>query len=137
MARLALRPLEDVQSVNDFEYATEVHAGRGDQFDFYFQLVDLEKMRAREGTRPAGLRYVPAAGATLMATFLNVRDANQFTRPASQPFPQDPSIWRLSILSTDPLLATVQLRLRLTEGSAVRTVVADAVILIDGDEGTC
>jgi hypothetical protein len=137
VARLALRPLEDVQSVNDFEYATEVHAGRGDQFDFYFQLVDLEKMRAREGVTPPGLRYVPASGATLMATFLNVRAASEFSRPATQPFAQDPSIWRLSILSTDPLLATVQLRLRLTEGSSIRTVVADAIILIDGDEGTC
>lgn len=62
---------------------------------------------------------MPPAGSTLAVTFLNVDDSKKLTRPASQPFPQDPSIWSVAILPSDPLQGTVPLKFVLTEPSRV------------------
>lgn len=116
---LSARVLKDVQSVNSFEADTELSWTEGDTLDIHLQLIDVSLDRALQGFQPEGRRYVPAAGATLSCVIENIDDAKKITRLASQPFANDGSIWRLSILATDVIRGTPQLRLTLTEGTKV------------------
>ena len=118
--RLSIAPLQDVQQVNDYVYATEVQSTAGDPVDLYFQLSDAEKNLGAHGYNPSGLRYMPVAGSTLQVVFLNINTRKQFARFATQPFAQDPSIWKVPVLATDPVSGTVSMKFVLTEpnGSA-------------------
>jgi hypothetical protein len=136
MAKLAVRPLIDVQGVNDYIEAQQLEMNLGDIADFYFQLVDMEKNLQQHGYSPPGLRYFPATGATMAVTFLNLNAAKQFVRTATQPF-DDSSIWKVPLLATDPLAGTVSIKIVLTEGSTVRTIYGQAVILVKGFNQLC
>lgn len=129
--QLAANPLIDVCSVNDYVVATEVEMSKGDATTFYFQLVDREKNLSQHGYRPAGLRYIPADGATVTVTFVSIDASKQFDRVATNPFPGDRSIWAVSVLATDPLDGTKSLRIRLTESGTSRTVAMQAALLIN------
>ncbi len=122
--------LLNVTDVNHFTYATGVHAQVGDAFTVYLQLADLDQGPPERAGAPMGLRYAPAAGATLTARFRNLDAARQFVRFASQPFAGDPSIWSLPILAADPVRGTVDLVLTLTEGAVVRTARVPAALLV-------
>jgi hypothetical protein len=115
---LTARLLQDVGGVNVFRPADRIAFTEGDPQDVYFQLVDAS---LDTDLKPSGRRYAPAAGAVLQVTVISIDSSKQFTRVASQPFPQDPSIWKLSILSSDKVAGTVSLGFQLTEGGAVRT----------------
>lgn len=116
---LSAQMLKDVQSVNSFEPDVQLSWTEGDVVDIYFRLIDLTLDRADQGFSPAGRRYVPAAGATLSVSIENVDDAKKITRLATQPFANDGSIWKLSMLSTDTIRGTPQMRLTLTETTKV------------------
>lgn len=130
--RLGIQPLIDVSDVNKFRYATEIKATTGDALDLFFQLVDLDKDPQSKSEYP-GLRHMPAADLETLAltvTFKNIDDAKQFVRVASQPFNEDPSIWKVSILATDPLTGTVNLKFVLTEDTSVYTASLKAGFLV-------
>jgi len=122
--------LKDVQNVNSFEADTELNWTEGDTLDIYFQLVDLSLDRPDQGFMPSGRRYVPASGATLSCVLENLDDAKKLTRTATQPFAQDGSIWKLSILATDKVRGTPQLRITLTEGAKVTRGLAKLAIKV-------
>jgi len=129
------RVLENVTDVNHFSHATEVQADEGSPFTFYFQLVDKAQNKQTQGYDPVGLRYIPDAGSTCTVTFLNIDDDLEFTRAATQPFSGDWSIWSCSVLGSDPISGTGSIKITLTSGSTVRTVLLQAVIL--GTSGSC
>lgn len=129
--------LTAVSTVNSFDYTTAVEASKGDAFDVYLRLVDKERHRADQGYEPAGLRYVPAAGATLTVEFMSIDDAKRFVRVATQPFPGDPSIWRVPVLASDPLRGTVDLKVTLTESGVIRTFRIQAALLVGDTSGLC
>ncbi len=62
---------------------------------------------------------MPAVGALLSATINHLDDAKKVTRSCTQPFAQDPSIWKLQVLATDYVKGTLDLKLTLTEGVVV------------------
>lgn len=129
---LSVRTLNSCSSVNSWDWATEATWTQGDSFSWYFQLIDLSRDSTRDGFDPAGRRYAPAAGAALTATLMSLDDGVKVVRTASQPFAQDPSIWRLSVLSTDQLRGTVDLLLMLSEGSVVTRGRASAAACVAG-----
>lgn len=116
---LSARPLRDVANVNTFRPADRWQMMEGDAPSLYFQLVDKSVDLPVEGFNPPYRRYMPAAGATLQVTLESLNSAKQIVRFATQPFAQDPSIWRLNLLSTDPIRGTVSMRLKLTEGVVI------------------
>lgn len=134
---LSARFLAAVSGVNSFDYSTQVQAFEGDAFDIYVQLVDKERHKTEHGFSPGGQRYMPAASSTMNIEFLNINDNKRFVRTASQPFPLDPSVWKVSVLSTDPLSGTVNLRLVLVEGGVQRVVYLPAGVLINSIGETC
>jgi hypothetical protein len=137
MALLGARFLSGLTGVNAFRYATEVRAFVGDAFNVDLQIIDLDQMRADEGHSPPGLRYVPAAGATLQAAFQSIKAAQSFTRSGSQPYVGDAAIWRVPVFASDPLRGTVDIVFTLTEGGVSRRFRATAAILLDDDSGVC
>jgi hypothetical protein len=114
---LSARFLNQVSSVNAFEYASNAQWTEGDTVSLFFQLIDSTVDRQAQGFVPAGRRYMPAAGATLQATLTNIDDSIQIVRSAVQPFVLDPSIWRVDVLSSDKIRGTCDLVLALREGS--------------------
>jgi hypothetical protein len=134
---LGARLLTAVGSVNVFGYTTEVEATSGDAFDVYLQLIDRDQLKADAGFTPSGQRYMPAVGATLQVTMPNLDSSKVVTRMATQPFAQDASIWKFSVLSTDPLDSTASLKLVLNESGVIRTAFLQAVLLLDGIQEMC
>lgn len=117
---LSARFLNAVANVNSFEYANVAEWVAGNALTLYFQLIDDSLDRADQGFKPAGRRYMPPDDSTLTVLFGSVDDAKKVTRTATQPFSNDPSIWAVSILATDPIAGTVPVTLTLTEGAEVK-----------------
>lgn len=133
---LSARMLNNVASVNAFDWAENVEFTQGDQVDVYFQLIDASLDKAVKGYVPAGRRYMPAAGATLSVTIANIDDAVQIVRSASQPFANDPSIWKVSVLNSDKIVGTCALVLVLNESGKKTYGRLEAAVLVAG-QGTC
>jgi hypothetical protein len=129
---LAARMLNDVASVNAYEVAEQVEFTQGDTVDVYFQLIDASLDKAVKGFVPGGRRYMPAAGATLSVKLDNIDDNVAVTRSAVQPFANDPSIWKLPVLSTDRIIGTCALVLTLTEAGKVTRGRVEAAVQIVG-----
>jgi hypothetical protein len=139
--KLQVTVLDDVVGVNDFHYVTEVESTVGDAVELFFQLSDATKNLSQYGFNPSGLRYVPLTGSTLQCVFLNINTRKQFARFATQPYPQDPSIWKVPVLATDPVSGTVSMKFTLTEpngvaGGITRTCFLNANFLSSGTDTT-
>ena len=115
--KLSIRPLTDVCGVNDFIYATRIEATKGDSFDFYFQLVDLEKNLGQHGYSPCGLRLIPGDGSLLTVNVWNTDKAKRFARQATNPFAQDTSIFKITLLPTDPLDCSIEMEIVLLDAT--------------------
>ena len=112
---LSTQWLIDVGSVNNFDISQQLEIGAGDTQDIYFQLIDISVNCPEDGFAPAGRRYMPAATSTVSVEMLSTECGKQIIRTATQPFPQDASIWKFSILGTDPLNGTIILKIKLVE----------------------
>jgi hypothetical protein len=117
---LSARFLTDCTGVNSYEYTDVSESSQGDSADIYFQLIDMTVDKSLDGFVPAGRRYIPASGAILQCAIENINDAIKITRYATNPFADDRSIWKISLLASDPIRGTSNLRLVLTEGTVVR-----------------
>jgi hypothetical protein len=133
--RLSARILENVSGVNAFDYANQASFTEGDTPTIYIQLIDASKDRAEQGFVPAGRRYVPATGATLEVTFDHIDSARKVVRAASQPFPGDPSIWAVNVMSTDKIRGTVNVKLSLTEGPKVTKGLLQQALAVEALDG--
>ena len=130
---LSARVLRDCYNVNSYENADSFRFTQGDVVLCYFQLIDNTLDLASENFLPAGRRYMPASGATLQVTVENIDDAKKIVRPATQPFPLDPSIWMVQFFQSDKTEGTSNLRLTLTEGSKVTKGILRNAFRVDSD----
>ena len=130
MIVLSARILEHVENVNNFAYTPQLEFTEGDAGYLYLQLTDASKNRCEEGYRPAGVRYCPVAGSTLSVVIDNLDDDKKVTRTATQPFTGDASIWRISLLSTDPIRGTANLRLTLVESGVTKRGTVQAALCV-------
>jgi hypothetical protein len=99
---LSARLLQDVSSANLFRIVNQISARAGSTIDIYFQLVDRDQDRE---FNPPGRRFMPASNSTLLVSLKSVYPRKQLAFPATQPFPQDPSIWRFQIQPNDGKVA--------------------------------
>ncbi len=127
---LSARMLQDVTSVNSFEYVDRATYTVGDTTVIYFQLIDLSKDKAERGFNPGGRRFCPAAGATLTVTIDSLDSAKKISnRTATQPYPTlDASIWSVAITSADTIQGTCAIRLTLTQSAVVTKGSKEAAI---------
>lgn len=125
---LSARVLNDVATVNSFEVADSVAWTEGDSVQLYLQLVDSSLDTDVRGFYPAGRRYMPPATSSLSVQLQSIDSSKTITRLATQPFPEDASIWVISILATDTLHGSPQMVLTLTEPTrTVRGTVKNAI----------
>lgn len=116
--KLSARMLQNVQSVNVFEAVDALRRTEGDSEALYFVLIDASQ------DRPTGRRYVAPDDSELEVTLHNIDDARELTRSATQPFPGDLSIWKVTLLTTDSLRGTITMGLTLTvpDGPGTRDI---------------
>lgn len=133
---LSVRILQDVTTVNSYDYVDRGSWTKGDTTILYLQLIDLSKDRAGQGFVPAGRRYCPASGATLAVTIDSLDSSKKITdRVATQPYPTlDPSIWAIAITSADTVSGTCAVRVTLTQSSVVTRGYKEAAVDIYNPE---
>ena len=115
---LSAKMLDQVSSVNSFNYSDRLEYTEGDPLVVNFQLVDLTIDKDKGGRRFCQAADIdPEAPVLALEVTLESIDANRkVVRAASQPFEGvDASIWRVSIQSTDRLRGTITMRLKLTD----------------------
>ena len=109
---LSARLLSDVCGVNRYSYADNVVLMESDSATIYLQLVDIS---VEPNLRPEGRRYMPVALSTLAVTMKSHDTGATVSKTATQPFPQDPSIWSFDLTATNTLPGTDSLQLALSE----------------------
>jgi len=133
---LSARIIKNLRDVNTFDYDTDYRFVSGNPGVVTFQLIDVDKDRARDGYHPPGRRYVPANDAELIVTIKSIDNDRTIERNAVQPYPnQDPSIWQLPIASTDNILGTCTLFLALTQNGETIRGVANKVLVAYPKDG--
>lgn len=135
--KLSCRFLTNVANVNSFQYLTQFEAQEGFAGDIYFQIIDATVDRSDQGFSPPGRRYVPSAGATLTVKFDNINDAKVVSRVATNPFPNDLSIWKVSVLASDPIVGTVTMALTLNEGGVVSSGFINGALRVQSNSTFC
>ncbi len=122
---LSARWLQNVSTVNDWDFCDKVEFSEGDPVTVYLQLTDVSR------DKPLGRRYVPEDDSTLQVTITNLDNAKAYAKTATQPYPTtDPSIWSFSISANDAVKGTPSIQLMLTEGAVVRRVLLKAAIRV-------
>ena len=127
---LGARILSAVADKNNFEYATEWVHRQKTQDTLYLQLVDLDHNRAGQ---PEGIRYVPAAGSTMTVTLGSIDAVKAVSRAATQPFPLDPSIWKVDILAADDP-GEGNIEISMTEAGVVRKARVTNGVSVESDD---
>jgi len=138
--RLSAKLLKNVSSVNHFQYEDQAYIVEGSSNEFYFQLVDLDKLtygKDSEALPDHPLRYMPATGSTIVAEFDSLFEDDQFTINATQPFPQDASIWKVE-MTEEQIPKSGNFIFTLTENSKSKRVVVRSAITVElNDVGGC
>lgn len=138
--RLTAKILKNVSSVNHWDYANQAYIFEGQINEMYFQIVDLDKTPLIDKSvafPEFPLRYMPTGAAvSLSVTFPALRNdptdagAEEIVVAASQPFPQDPSIWKLT-LSSSQTPKTGNIQITLTEDGAEKTFLSISAIAVE------
>lgn len=136
--RLGIQLLDSSATLNRFKVVSVLTINQGETFDVFFQLVDQEQ----------SIRYVPAVGATCLVevprlaeafgTLSNQRVNSDFSirRGASNPFPDDRSIWKLTLSTTETAnLMSSNIRVTITEGSVVKIALMPQALKVNRSEG--
>lgn len=101
--RLNAKIIKNVSNVNHWEYADSAYVQEGQVNEFYFQLVDLDKIHSAEKSKALPdfpLRYMPQGTVvTVSVTFPDLDPTVQFSAAATQPFADDKSIWKVTLAS--------------------------------------
>jgi hypothetical protein len=126
--RLSFIFLDRVTDVNNFDEVDELHIGQATVQNLYFRLVTLKDSLGSDK-----LRYIPATGAIIQASFNHIDSGKAFQRVATQPFAGDLSILMVQVLSTDKV-AFNSVTVSLTEGSNTRTLLPSGILTQDATD---
>lgn len=123
--RLSIAVLDPSSTLNSLKYIDSASFSSGDTGEIWMQLIDLDSPLAPN----VYSRYMPASGATLNVSFFSNNDANAFVKPATQPIPADPSIWKVVLNANDTtIMAGPNLGLKLTQGGSIINAIARNVL---------
>jgi hypothetical protein len=120
--KVYIKALKNVDNVNSWSYSSTATSYQGQSNSIYFQIVDKDRVDSS--------RYIPASGTTCSIYFPNLDNAKKLTIQASQPFPQDSSIWMVSIASNQNI-SSGNVVFNLTENSITRSFVIDSFITVN------
>jgi hypothetical protein len=141
--RLSAKILKNVNNVNSWVYTNQAFFSEGQSNDLFIQLVDLDQSvdvynEKSQAFPQTPIRYMSLAVVSgLEATFPSLEDESVIVVAGTQPFPQDKSIWKISLSdSQTPSSGTVEFKL--TEDGVSRSFKVKAAVSVDGsDIGGC
>jgi hypothetical protein len=128
--KLSVKFLKNVANVNSFQYASQWNISEGSAQVLYFQFVDKLK---------EDLRYMSQAVVIdeVAVTFLNIDEASEITKIATQAFPDDKSIWTIT-LASDEVPNPGAVKFSITEDGEQRRFRVEQAISVDLlDAGSC
>jgi hypothetical protein len=128
--KLSVKFLKNVANVNTFQYASQWNISEGSSQVLYFQFIDKLK---------DDLRYMSQA--TLIdevsVIFLNIDEASEIIKTATQAFPDDKSIWTIT-LDSDEVPNSGAVKFSITEDGQERKFRVEQAIVVDLlDAGSC
>jgi hypothetical protein len=137
--RLSAKMLKNVANVNHFEYQDQIEIFEGNENEFHFQLVDLDKITTEKDSKALPdhpLRYM-SENTSLVVEFDSLFDDEKFEVSATQPFALDSSIWKVS-LTEEQTPKTGNMTFRFTEdGKTKRVSVRNVIRVTLEDQGGC
>jgi hypothetical protein len=141
--RLSAELIKNFCGINMFGFTDQWMIRAGDPNTLYFQLVDLDQDNGQDGCS-CPLRYIPGIGLTppatygVTVTFPSIDDTKTITATAIQADPNDASVWKVNLLSTQ-LPGSGNVIFSVAEGTAVRTfkVMNGLSVEYPGQDGCC
>ncbi len=132
--RLNAKILKNVASVNSWAYANQASVQEGQANDIYFQIVDYDQIPGSDKSvalPDSPLRYMPTGTVvTLSASFPSIDSAQEFSVIGTQPFPQDKSIWKVTLLATQ-VPKSGNFKIKLTEDGVDKNILAKNALSVD------
>jgi hypothetical protein len=128
--KISVKFLKNVANVNTFQYASQWNISEGSSQVLYFQFVDKLK---------DDLRYMSQADVIdeVSVTFLNIDEASEIVKVATQAFPDDRSIWTIT-LESDEVPNPGAAKFSITEDGQERRFRVEQAISVDLlDAGSC
>jgi hypothetical protein len=128
--KLSVKFLKNVANINTFQYASQWNISEGSSQVLYFQFVDKLK---------DDLRYMSQADTIdeVSVIFLNIDEASEIIKTATQAFPDDKSIWTIS-LDSDEVPNSGAVKFSITEDGQERKFRVEQAIVVDLlDAGSC
>jgi hypothetical protein len=131
--RLNAKIIKNVANVNNWSYANQASVQEGQLNDIYFQIVDYDQVPS--GDKSAALpdnplRYIPQGTVvSVSASFPSVDSAQEFTVIGTQPFADDKSIWKVTLLSSQ-VPKSGNFKIKLTEDGNSKTILAKNAITV-------
>ena len=124
--RLGIQMLNNSSSLNNLIVQNQTQINPGESTTVYFQLVDLDQ---KNGNCPAP-RYIPAAGAIVQIQLTSVDTAKNIIKFATQPFPQDTSIFSFNLSASETQYgAGVNMKVTLNESGNIKIGIAESAII--------
>lgn len=128
--KLSVKFLKNVANVNTFQYASQWNISEGSSQVLYFQFVDKLK---------DDLRYMSQADTIdeVSVIFLNIDEASEIVKTATQAFPDDKSIWTIT-LNSNEVPNSGAVKFSITEDGQERKFRVEQAIVVDLlDAGSC
>ena len=136
MSRVNAKILRNVIDVNHWQHADQAHIAEGESNHIFIQLVDKD-WSTKSSPEKSGafveypIRYISKATAiTVKAKFLSIDDDQAFEVTATQPFPEDKSIYEFS-LSSSQIPNAGNLVISIDEDGSEKTFVIKQAIEVD------
>jgi hypothetical protein len=120
--KIYIKALKNVDNINSWNYTPTAVSYQGQTNSIYFQIVDKDRVDST--------RYIPVSGASCSIFFPNLDNAKKLTIQATQPFPQDSSIWMVTIASNQNI-SSGNVVFNLTENAITRSFVIDSFISVN------
>lgn len=131
--RLNAKMLKNVSNVNSWQYTGQASIQEGQTNEIYVQLVDLDKIPGTDKSvaLPENpLRYIPQGSViTVSASFPSIDTAQEFTVIGTQPFADDKSIWKFSLLTTQ-LPKSGNFKIKLIEDGAEKQLLVKSGVSV-------
>ena len=121
--KLSAKFLKNVENINNFQYASQWDIAEGSAQTLYFQIIDKLK---------DDLRYISQATITdsVTVTFLSIDDNSEIVKIATQPWPDDKSIWRIN-LAVDEVPNSGAVKFSITEDGVTKTFRVSQAIVVE------
>lgn len=126
--KLSVKALINVDNLNAYKTVAQTEANEGQPNYLHFKLIDMNR---------DGIRYIPTSGSSLKVIFDSIDDSKVIEVIASNPFPDDRSIFKVALTSSQ-IPASGGIKFVLTEDGIQKSFYVSQLIIVNTlDVGGC